>query len=74
MLCRDLVQDGTSQEAAAEAETDWDMEIDVVGLDSPVKTGDHAYHQLLQPHTWASCIFCALHMRVQSDGTAGSPR
>ena len=53
MLCRDLVQDGTSEDAAAEAETDWDMEMDVVGLDSPVKTGDHAYHQLLQPHTWA---------------------
>ena len=42
MLYRDLVQDGLPEGAAAEAETDWDMEIDVVGLDSPVKTGDLA--------------------------------
>ena len=38
MLCRDLVHNSVSE--GAEAESDCDMEIDVVGLDLPAKTGD----------------------------------
>ena len=39
-LCRELVQNVSSGEAEIEPETDEDMEIDIMTVDSSVKTGD----------------------------------
>ena len=39
-LCRELVQNVLSGEAEIEPETDEDMEIDIMTVDSSVKTGD----------------------------------
>ena len=65
MLCRDLVHNSVPEEA--DPESDWDMDIDVVGLDPPAKTGDLAPCQ--------SCDFPAsdvpstLHMEVHHERT-----